>query len=77
MIMTRNSIRNYLKVLDDLDVRIIDTEVTGSNHYKITVTSSGKQRFFIASQSGSDHRALRNFRAMVKRWKQNTQENFQ
>lgn len=71
---TKHSIRNYLKVLDDLGVKVIDTTVTGSSHYKITVTSNGNRQFFIASRSPSDHKTIRNFRAMVKRWKRSTQE---
>ena len=65
----RGYLKTYLRALDDLGVEIVGTEVTGSNHYKITVTADGNQQFFIAGFSSSDHRALMNFRAMVKRWR--------
>ena len=71
----KQSVRNYLKIFDDLGIKVVGTEVTGSCHYKITVTSNGNRRFFIASRSPSDPRTLSNFRAMVKRWKRTTQEN--
>lgn len=68
MMLNRQNVRPYLKVFDDLGLQVVDAEVTGSNHYKITVTYHGKHRFFIASRSESDHRSLHNFRALVKRW---------
>jgi hypothetical protein len=71
--MTR-AVREYLRVLDDLGVRVVGTTVTGSNHYRITVTYGGNAHFFIASRSPSDLRTLDNFRAMVRRWQRSTQE---
>jgi len=72
MMMHRQNVRPYIDVLEDLGVRVIDTRVTGSNHYRIDVMANGTRKFFIASRSSSDHRALQNFRTMVKRWKQST-----
>jgi hypothetical protein len=69
-----SGIREYIKVIDDLGLRVINTSVTGSNHYKITVTSRGKRKFFVASRSPSDHKTIRNFREMVKRWQRSLQE---
>lgn len=69
MMTLRQNVRPYLKVFDDLGLQVVDAEVTGSNHYKITVTAHGKRRFFIVSRSESDYRSLSNFRAMVRRWK--------
>ena len=58
----------FLKVFDDLGIQVVDTTVTGSNHYKVTVTASGNRKFFIVPKSPSDRRGVLNFRAMVKRW---------
>jgi len=66
--------REYLRVLDDLGVRVVSTDVTGSNHYRISVTYRGNAHFFIASRSPSDLRTLDNFRAMVRRWQRTAQE---
>lgn len=70
--MHRQNIRLYTETLEDLGIRVVDVRVTGSNHYRIDVTSNGNRKFFIASRTPSDHRSLQNFRAMVKRWKQTT-----
>lgn len=64
----RGPIKPFLKVFDDLGIEVVDTTITGSNHYKITVTASGNRKFFIASNSPSDSKSFRNFRAMVRRW---------
>lgn len=69
MMVNRHNVRPYLKVFDDLGLEVVDTEVTGSNHYKITVTSGDKRCFFIAPRSASDVRSLQNFKSLVKRWK--------
>lgn len=61
-------IRPFLDVLENEGCEVIDLAITGSCHYKITVTSNGKKRFFVASLSGSDVRAVKNFRSDVRRW---------
>ena len=67
--MCMNSrVKPFLKVFDDLGIEIVDTQVTGSNHYKVTVTACGNRKFFIAPNSPSDRKSYLNFRAMVKRW---------
>lgn len=68
MMMHRQNVRPYLKVFDDLGIDIIDAEVTGHSHYKITVTSQGRRKFFIAPRSASDYRAIKNFKSQVRRW---------
>jgi hypothetical protein len=65
----RKRAQPFLKVFDELGIEIVDTEMTGSCHYKFKVTACGNCKFFIASYSSSDHRALMNFRSDVKRWK--------
>jgi len=61
-------IQPYLTVFTELGATIDRLERTGSTHYKIIATSNGKTRFFVAPFSASDNRALKNFRADVKRW---------
>ena len=67
--LNRKNVQPFIKVFDDLNIDIVDTQRTGSSHYKFRVTACGNYRFFIAPYSASDHRALLNFKADVKRWK--------
>jgi hypothetical protein len=60
--------RDYIKVFDRLGVNVVNTTMTGSSHYKITAECNGQTRFFIASNSGSDHRAVQNFESEIKKW---------
>lgn len=62
--------RSLMRVFEDLGLEVVNTEMTGSNHYKFTtINSNGETRFFIAPNTPSDHRSMLNFRAEVKRWK--------
>lgn len=74
MMKFRQNVRPYFKVFDDLQVEVVDTSVTGSSHYRFLVTSNGNRGTFIAPRSSSDHRALRNFKSQVKRWKRALQQ---
>lgn len=69
MMLHRQNIKPYLMALEDLGLQVVNAEPTGKSHYKISVTSRGKRRFFIAPRSASDARSLKNFRALAKRWK--------
>ena len=60
--------RDYIRVFERLGVNVVSTTMTGSSHYKITAECNGQQRFFIASNSGSDSRAVQNFESEIKRW---------
>lgn len=72
--MHRQNIRPYIEALRNLGFQIVSAEPTGKSHYKITVTSEGKSRFFVASRSASDVRSLKNFKALAKRWKKSIKE---
>lgn len=72
--MKHQRLRPFLKVFDDLKMEVVDAEMTGSGHYRITVTCDGKNHFFIAPYSPSDRRAFLNFKSSVKRWQKTFQE---
>ena len=74
MMKLRQNVSPYFKVFDDLGVEVVDTTVTGSNHYKFIVTSGGNRSVFIGSRSSSDHRTIKNFKSNVKRWKKSLQQ---
>lgn len=76
MSVSPHRVRKYMQVFDDLGVEVVDTCMTGSCHYKFNVTCCGKCKFFIAPFSPSDHRGIMNFRAMVKRWQRQIQEEY-
>lgn len=72
--MKQQRLRPFLKVFDDLALEVVDTEMTGSGHYRITVTCGGKNHFFIAPFSPSDRRAYLNFKSDVRRWQKSFYE---
>lgn len=68
-------LRPYLDYLAELGCEVVDHHSTGSCHYKITVTSEGKRRFFIAPYSASDRRSFENWKSDVRKWlRQNNAE---
>lgn len=64
----QNCLRQYWSVIDKLGCELVETKVTGSSHYKITVRFKGKTRFFITGSSPSDLRSLKNLKGDVTRW---------
>ncbi len=62
-------LRPYLEHLESLGLRVANVEVSGSSHYKITVTYKGKRRFFIAAYSTSDRRSFENWKSDARKWK--------
>ena len=71
--MTKKTLKEFQAILEDLDLPILSTESTGSGHFKIRTQHQGRSHFFVAPASASDHRAMMNFRATVKRWKETVQ----
>ena len=66
--MKKRRLKPYIQILEGLDVRLLEVEVTGSSHYKMTVEARGRKRFFIVSYSPSDRRAVLNWKSDVRRW---------
>lgn len=64
----KKRLKPYLKVLEELNLEIVDTTMTGSQHFKMRVRSGDAKRFFIVPNSTSDRRALLNWRTDVRRW---------
>lgn len=64
------ALREHLKLLKKMGVSVVDTETTGSNHYRIIASFDGRTRFFIVANTPSDYRSKANFRGDVMRWKQ-------
>lgn len=64
----RADLRDHKRTIEELGIRLINTSLTGSQHYKFTCEMNGEQRFFIAPCSGSDQRNLQNFKSQLKRW---------
>lgn len=60
--------RDFLSVFAELDLKVIDVRVTGSNHYKFTAECGGERKYFVSPSSSSDVRAIHNFKSEVKRW---------
>ena len=67
--MNTKRMKEFHRIFDDLGLPVLGTEMTRSGHYKITTECEGDRRFFVAPYSPSDHRAVKNFDAEVKRWK--------
>lgn len=58
----------YIDYLAATGCQIDKIEVTGSCHYKATVTCEGKHRFFIIPRSSSDRRGFDNWKSDVRKW---------
>lgn len=69
--MTRN-VKSHRAVLESLGLTIIDERVTGGAHIAFTVrlkTLTGDhEKTFIAPNTPSDHRGIRNWEAQARRW---------
>lgn len=66
--MSRRRLKPYLRILECLDVQVLEIERPRSGHYRFVVTARGNRRFFIVSCTPSDTRALLNWKSDVRKW---------
>ena len=64
----------HAKYLRELGVDLVGVNVTGGTHLKMQVTYGGNNRFFILSNTTSDHRSFLNWKCDVRRWLNNVKE---
>jgi len=64
----KKRLRRYVEYLSEHDIELLDASMTGSCHYKLSVTSRGSRRFFIAPFSPSDRRGFENWKSDVRKW---------
>lgn len=58
----------HAKYLRELGVDLVGVNVTGGTHLKMQVTYGGNNRFFILSNTTSDHRSFLNWKCDVRKW---------
>lgn len=61
-------LKPYIKYLSEHDIEVLEATVTGSCHYKLSVTSRGNRHFFITPYSPSDRRSFENWKSDVRKW---------
>lgn len=66
--MTTKRQREYMLEAAKMGAQVASINQTGSNHFRLVLTSRGKAQAFLIGNSDSDRRAFLNWRARVKRW---------
>ena len=72
--MKNRRFENHKKYLRELGVDLIGVNTTGGTHLKMRVTYKGNGKFFILSNTTSDHRSFLNWKSDVRKWINNIKE---
>jgi hypothetical protein len=66
--MKKRRFENHKRYLKELGADLNEVSVTGKTHLKMRVTYEGNNKFFILSNTTSDHRSFLNWKCDVRKW---------
>lgn len=67
--MRHSDTKQFAKDAADAGVQLVDIQIQGGGHYKLTIKrEDGQTMFFFTSATSSDHRTIKNRVARFKRF---------